>query len=349
MTALRRNFLPMAMVRLADRIWYGDHVLVMFLLPLSWGYRIAVWLRRFAYRSGLCQRHKAPVQVVVVGNIAVGGTGKTPMALWLARHLRSRGRRPGIVCSGYGGSKAVFWPQQVRADADASVVGDEAVLLAARSECPVVADPDRVRGINGLLRHHDVDIVICDDGMQHLQLRPDITISLVNGERRYGNGRCLPAGPMREPQSCLSDVDIQVCSGGSCRRGEYPMKRSLSRLVSLFDGSDQDLSAWRGRAVHAVAGVGNPDEFFACLRRAGIKAVHHVFPDHWRYRKDDMEFADELPVLMTEKDAVKYRHWAGPGHWFLPLEAEMGSSFTRYLDALLERNDAWREAATQSE
>ncbi len=333
--------------RLVNRIWYGEHILMMFLLPFSWIYRVVVALRSFAYARGWCQRHRMQVQVIVVGNITVGGTGKTPLVLWLAQRLLDKGRRPGIVCRGYGGNKATFWPQQVRADADTSVVGDEAVLLASRAACPVVADPDRVRAVRGLVQHYDVDVVICDDGMQHLQLQPDVTIALVDGNRRYGNGRCLPAGPMREPQSRLASVDMQVCTEGACRRGEYPMRRSFANPVSLFDGREGSLDSWRGREVHAVAGVANPDPFFVALRQAGIKAVRHAFPDHWRYRKHDLEFNDELPVLMTEKDAVKYSRWASLGYWFVPLNAELGMAFTRYLDALLERNDAWRETTMQ--
>ena len=319
---------------------------MMFLLPVSWAYRAVTWGRRLAYSMGWLQRHRMPVPVIVVGNIAVGGTGKTPMVLWLVQHLRGKGRHPGVVCGGYGGYQAKFWPQQARADADASVVGDEAVLLAGRTDCPVVSDPDRVRAINGLVQHYDVDIVICDDGMQHLQLQPDVVISMVDGSRRYGNGRCLPAGPMREPLSRLDSVDMQVCSGGACKRGEYPMKRNFAEPVSLLDGGTMELSAWCGASVHAVAGIANPDTFFVALRKAGIKAIHHVFPDHWNYRRKDLEFGDELPVLMTEKDAVKYRHWARPGFWYLPVDAELGTAFAHYLDALLERSEAWREGST---
>ena len=292
-------------------------------------------LRRALYRARLLPRHRIPVPVLVVGNIAVGGTGKTPLVLWLAGFLASRGWRPGVVCRGYGG-QASRWPQQVRADSDPAMVGDEAVLLASRSGCPVVAcGPRRVQAARALAELAECDLVISDDGLQHLALDRDLEIAVVDGERRHGNGRCLPAGPLREPAGRLRSVDL-VVSNGPAARGEFAMSLVPGPAVSLEDPAlRRSLADFRGTRVHAVAGIGHPARFFGLLTTRGLAVEEHAFPDHHPFSAADIRFEDGLPVLMTEKDAVKCRRFAGPGHWYLPVVAELPDAFAARLERAL--------------
>ena len=206
--------------------------------------------------------------MIVVGNIVVGGTGKTPLTAWLARFLRTQGLAPAIVCRGYGGT-ATEWPQQVRPDSDPLVVGDESVLLARGGGCPVVAGPDRVAAVEALLSHTDCNVVISDDGLQHFGLARDIEIAVIDGVRRHGNGRCLPAGPLREPLSRLASVDIIVTNDGA-KRGEFELRLVPQGLRNLAD-QDQAISldSLRGSQVHAVCGIGHPARFFRLIEGAG--------------------------------------------------------------------------------
>ena len=305
--------------RYVNKVWYRrNHPLSLLLAPVGWLFTLAVLTRRFSYATGLLRPTRLPCPVIVVGNISVGGTGKTPLVAWLARLLRDEGHRPGLVCRGYGGA-AKEWPQQVRPDSDAVVVGDESVLLAKLSGCPVAAGPDRVAAGEALLEHAGCNLVISDDGLQHLRLGRDIEIAVVDGVRRHGNGRCLPAGPLREPVSRLDSVDVVVANDGA-KRGEFEVKMSPACLRNLHDERlEQELKNLRGTRVHAVCGIGNPARFFRMVESFGIDVVSHEFPDHYRFHSDDIRFDDELPVLMTEKDAVKCRRFAEPRHWYLPM------------------------------
>ena len=325
-----------ALNSLCQRVWYEDHWLVPLLLPFSYLYRIVVLWRRRLYESGRLCRHHLPVPVIIIGNLSVGGTGKTPLVIWIARWLVEHGYRPGVLCRGYGGC-GKLWPQQVRPDSDTATVGDEAVLLARRCGCPVVADSQRVRAGLSMLEHYDVNIIVCDDGLQHLALLPDVSVSLTDGERRYGNGHCLPAGPLREPLQEANRVDMQVCTEGACRRGEFPMKIDGDQLQSLTDDRRVTTSDWCGREVHAVAGIGNPERFYHTLTRLGLRIIRHSFPDHYRYRPGELNFSDDRPVVMTEKDAVKYEPYAQSRHWCLLVQADMGQVFMRRLLSLLEK------------
>jgi tetraacyldisaccharide 4'-kinase len=298
-----------------------------------------VVLRRFAYRSGLRTVRWFPIPIIVVGNITVGGTGKTPLVVWLARFLKAHDYRPGIVCRGYRG-KAAHWPQQVRADADPRAVGDEAVVLSRRSECPVVADPNRLAAVEALINHTDCNLVISDDGMQHLALGRQIEIAVIDGIRRNGNGRCLPAGPLREPVRRLREVDL-IVTNGLAGRGEYPMRLVSGPVRNVLDEWQvRPLESFRATPVHAVAGVGHPDRFFGKLRRVGIHIIEHAFADHHDFRWNDIAFNDRLPVVMTEKDAVKCRPFAEPRHWYLPVEAEPHPLLGERVLRLLEGNES---------
>ena len=303
-----------------EQHWYRFTPISLLLLPLGWVYCLLMVLRRGLYRLRIFSSVRLPVPVIVVGNITVGGTGKTPLVIWLADFLRQQGMRPGIVLRGYGGS-AVDWPLVVTPDHDPDVVGDEAVMLARQSRCPVAADPDRVRGAQHLVREHHCDVIVSDDGLQHLRLARDIEIAVIDGVRRFGNGRCLPAGPLREPVSRLRDVSLRVVNGEP-RPGEVGMTLAETGLCRVnAPESYASAGSFRGETVHAVAGIGHPDRFFTHLRRLGLKAIEHPFPDHYRFRAADIRFGDGLAVIMTQKDAVKCERFADDNMWYLAIEA----------------------------
>lgn len=318
--------------------------MVPLLVPLSWLFCVARWVRRGAYRSGLAHVHRLPRPVVVVGNITVGGTGKTPLVIWIARLLLEHGLRPGIVTRGYGGLSR-RWPRHVPPEGSAQDLGDEAVLLARRAGCPVVAGPDRVAAARELLATTDCELVLADDGLQHYALGRDVEIAVVDGERRSGNGHCLPAGPLREPARRLREVDMVVVNGRA-RRGEHAMEVSLGDARRVVDERDtRPLAAFRGAPVHALAGVGNPGRFFTALRGAGLEIRPHAFPDHYRLRAADLDLPGRGAVLMTEKDAVRCRLLANGRHWYVPLRVEPGEPFQTRLLTLLEKLHGRQETA----
>jgi tetraacyldisaccharide 4'-kinase len=318
--------------------WYSDQKSPAYflLLPFSWLFCFLVWLRRSLYRLGILRSRRLAVPVIVVGNITAGGSGKTPLVMWLARFLQDQGFHPGIVSRGYGG-KARSWPQQVRSDSDYVAVGDEAVMIAARTECPMAVGPDRVSVGQSLLQHHDIDVILSDDGLQHYALKRNIEIAVVDGERRFGNGQCLPAGPLRERPARLSEVDMIVVNG-IAQRHEHSMTVSSQFAVNLKTSETLPLSGFSGK-VHALAGIGNPERFFSELRNAGLHIEEHEFPDHYPYSESDVEFADELPVLMTEKDAVKCVRFANSRLWCVPAKVELGNAFGQRLLMLLEKQN----------
>ncbi len=287
------------------------------------------------------QRLKLPV--IVVGNITVGGTGKTPLVIWICHHLRSHGYRPAIVARGYGG-KGARWPQQVRTDSDPDGVGDEAIVLARRSGCPVAVGRRRVEVAQELMQHTDCDVLVCDDGMQHLALGRDVEVAVVDGRRGFGSGRCLPAGPLREPPSTLKRVNL-IVSYGRQRAGTFGMAYDALALRGLLDEREAPADGFAGKHVHGVAGIGDPARFFSQLRVMGLDVVEHPFPDHYRYRRADLDFGDQLPVLMTEKDAVKCRRFARPNHWYLPVAARLPEQFGRRLLTLIRERTHGQEAS----
>lgn len=306
----------------------------MLLAPLGWLYAAVATLRRSAYGAGLLHSEKMPVPVIVVGNITVGGTGKTPLVIWLVETLREAGHRPGVVSRGYGGA-ATSWPQAVNGDSDPRMVGDEPVLIAHRCGCPVVVGPQRVQAARKLLADHDCDVIVCDDGLQHYALARDVEITVIDGVRRFGNGRCLPAGPLRERPSRLRSVDLVVVNGAA-QAGDCDMQLMGGEARALLDpDSCHALERWRGETVHGVAGIGNPGRFFDHLRAHGLSVMEHPFPDHHRFRADDLRFGDDLPVMMTEKDAVKCREFARAGHWYVPVSAHLDEPCRQRLQRIL--------------
>ena len=317
-----------------ESTWQEGHPVSILLLPVSWGVRVAVWLRRLAYATGALPTHRLSCPVIVVGNIVVGGTGKTPLVIWLARYFLQRGYRPGIVCRGYRG-KASSWPQPVRGDSDPMSVGDEAVVLARRTGCPVSAGPDRVAAAKALLADHACNLILSDDGLQHLRLGRDIEVAVIDGVRRHGNRRLLPAGPLREPISRLDHVTLLVANG-SPQTGELEMRLTPWHASSLTrEGVERPLEAFRGGKVHAVCGIGNPERFFRTLTAAGLETVQHAYPDHHDFEPQHVEFEDDWPVLMTEKDAVKCQRFAADRHWYVPVRAELDPAFAKRLEEQL--------------
>lgn len=317
-----------------EKAWYQNGGLSRLLLPLSWLFCLLVYIRRKLYAFGLFKTQHLPVPVIVVGNITVGGTGKTPLVLWLVEYLRQLGYTPGIVSRGYGG-KARSWPQQVRADSDPVVVGDEALLLARRCGCALAVGPDRVAAAQALLQYSDCNIIVADDGLQHYRLGRDIEMLVIDGVRRFGNGYCLPAGPLRETPGRMKTVDF-VISNGLAGKHEYAMKLKGDSAKKILDEScSRKLSEFSGAMVHAVAGIGNPERFFAYLRKHGLHTINHPFPDHHVYKGDELDFGDEYSILMTEKDAVKCARLATDRHWYVPVYAELDDRIRDRLSSML--------------
>lgn len=302
--------------------WYQKHPLRWLLLPLSFVYRFIVFLRKHAYQRDILTRHKMPVPVIVVGNISVGGTGKTPFVIWLAEQLKQTGYSPGIISRGYG-SKAPAYPFEVNSDSSASQAGDEPLLISRRTQCPVIIDPDRSQAAVHLLSRHHCDVIISDDGLQHYALKRDIEITLVDGNRRFGNKLCLPAGPLREPMSRLKTVDFVVYNGSE-ENPLYQMQLDAAEWVNLVDSSKRlPVNAFADREVHAVAGIGNPQRYFDLLCDYKMIVHPHAFADHHAFSMGDLNFGDNLPLLMTEKDAVKCQQYAQAHHWYLPVSARI--------------------------
>lgn len=319
------------MIRLdVDKHWYGARpsFLVFSLLPLSLLFGLVVSVRRKLYRAGFRKIYQAPVPVIVVGNITTGGTGKTPLVLWLVELLRKQGWRPGIVSRGFGGKKNLL-AKQVNAASDPVLLGDEAVLLAKRAGCPVVVSRKRVAAVKKLLAESDCNIIISDDGLQHYSLGRQIEIALIDGERRFGNQSLLPAGPLREPVTRLATVDFVVTQGNAVS-GEYAMQLEGDEFVNVSDMQLKKLAReFKQQTVHAMAGIGNPERFFAYLRKLGFKIIPHAFTDHYYYKARDLDFGDDLPVVMTEKDAVKCVGLAHEKYWYLPVTAALDPAFEK--------------------
>ena len=329
------------MGRSLNQVWYSRNALTQFLLPFSWVFILLVALRRAYYARRNRSRSRLPVPVIVVGNLTVGGTGKTPLVIWLCEFLKSKGLKPGVVSRGYKGlSKS--WPQRVTSASDPVMVGDEAVLIAARCGCPVVVGPDRVGVARALLGRFDCDVVISDDGLQHYRLIRDIEIIVVDGERRFGNGYCLPAGPLREPVRRLKTVDFVVVNG-KAEAAEYGMTSRLCKAVNLRDPrTTQPLEMFHGAPINAVAGIANPQRFFQMLRNQGMIVAEHPFPDHYSYTSEDLDFYDgRRPVLMTEKDAVKLNQLTDePNCWYVPMHVVPEEPFpTKLINALRDRQN----------
>ncbi|WP_269618344.1 tetraacyldisaccharide 4'-kinase [Zhongshania sp. BJYM1] len=313
--------------------WYGRPAWLLLLLPLMVLFRVVASLRRYVITSRSCG---APV--IVVGNISVGGSGKTPAVLALAEFCRNRGFRVGIVSRGYGG-KAPYYPYLLDENSTPSMAGDEPCLISRRSGLPVAIAPDRLAAATLLVEQQQCDIIISDDGLQHYRLARDIEVLLVDGQRGFGNGYCLPVGPLREPIERASTVDLTIINGGSDTLVGYTMTLTGDTALNLVSGEKCDLCDWpeSQRRIHAVAGIGNPSRFFTALRNKGFDVIEHPFADHHAFRSVDVSFDDTHPVIMTEKDAVKCAPFALENTWSLPVDADIDTAFFAEFAKLLER------------
>ena len=317
-----------------EQAWYERNGLTQLMRPVSWVFLVIVSLRRFLYKSKIIKSIKLPVPVLIVGNISVGGTGKTPLVIWIANYLKDAGYKPGIVSRGYGGM-ARNWPQQVRPDADPFMVGDEAVVISRRTGCPMAVGPDRVADCQALLKYAGVDVIISDDGLQHYALDRTVEIAVIDGIRRFGNGFCLPAGPLRELRSRLDEVDCRVTNGVAAQ-GEVAMRYQADSAVNLVTGETRLLSEFKQQPVNAIAGIGNPDRFFNFIRSNGIRTNTRAFPDHHLFSSDDITFPNDEALFMTEKDAVKCQRFARDNWWYIPVDAVLPEEFGLQLIHLLE-------------
>ncbi|NUS37909.1 MAG: tetraacyldisaccharide 4'-kinase [Lysobacter sp.] len=297
---------------------------------LAGAYGAAISARAALYRRRWLRAHGVDVPVLVVGNLVAGGSGKTPLTIAIVERLRAEGWAPGVASRGHGRAdpRTARW---VDATTDARLGGDEPVLVAMRTGAPVRVDRDRVAAARALVEA-GCDVVVCDDGLQHYRLRRDVEIEVQDGRRRHGNGRLLPAGPLREPAARARCCDFHVVNLGSdgdaqAGFGEWPMRLVAGDAKPLAGGRPQPLAAFAGQRVHAVAGIGDPERFFAMLRAAGLAVVPHAFDDHHAYVAADLQFGSDLPVLMTEKDAVKCAAFAGARAYGVPVRAELPEAF----------------------
>ncbi|MFV8868352.1 tetraacyldisaccharide 4'-kinase [Serratia fonticola] len=304
-----------------ERIWSGSSLVYLLLLPLSWLYGLVSGLIRLSYRCGLRKSWRAPVPVVIVGNLTAGGNGKTPMVIWLVEQLQQRGYRVGVVSRGYGGKSAVY-PLVLDAQTTTRQAGDEPVLIYQRTGAPVAISPKRAEAVQALLNQGELDLIITDDGLQHYALQRDFELVVIDGVRRFGNGWWLPAGPMRERVSRLKTVDACVANGGVAQPGEIAMKLQALDAVNIASGERRP--AIELPHVVAMAGIGHPPRFFATLEKLGVEVEREVaFADHQEYNHGQLAAlaSQGQTLLMTEKDAVKCRAFAQPDWWYLPVEA----------------------------
>ena len=328
-----------------NSIWYDRPAPPWWMVPLSLTYGAVSGSRRFLYTHHVRKASRISCPVVVVGNVSVGGTGKTPLVCWLVAHLAERGYKPGIVTRGYGGSSRDV--RRITAADDPNVVGDESILLARRTGAPVAIGRDRPAAAQ-LLAGGGCNVIVSDDGLQHYALARDCEVVVIDGDRRFGNGWLLPAGPLREAPGRLRAADAIVVNGGrALRQGALSMRLEAKTAVALRGGAVQPLRAFAGTSIHAVAGIGNPERFFNMLRSRGIEVIGRPLADHARLTPEDIEFGDDKSVFMTEKDAVKCAEFAGAQHWYVPVSACFdGGEADTLLDIVLRKIEK-RDQASQ--
>ena len=321
---------------LIEKVWHSKNIFSLLLFPLSLIYISIIYLRHTLYQLGLISITKINAPTIVVGNIVAGGTGKTPLVIWLAKYFKGKGFLPGIVSRGYGGTY-LSNIELVKPTSNPLLVGDEPVIIARNTNCPVVVAKKRAKGAKELVEKYNCNIILCDDGMQHYSLARDIEIAVIDGQRRFGNNYCFPAGPLREPKNRIFKADL-IVSKYNARKCEHKMDYTYNQLVSLNElPKTIPVSDLHGMTVHAIAGINNPDHFFSYLRSHKLELIIHKFPDHYSFTKDDVRFDDNFPVVMTEKDAVKCLNYSSDKHWYVPISAELPKSFIYDLDKLMEK------------
>lgn len=320
------------------RAWYEGHAWLKLLRPLSMLYRAVAVRRRRTYLSDPAASWQPPVPLIVVGNITLGGTGKTPMTIWLIEHFQRQGLRPGVISRGYGATPPAL-PWLINPDSDTPAqVGDEPLLVARRCHVPVVIDPDRSRAARQLLAQRDIDLIISDDGLQHYRMGRTLELVLIDAGRGLGNARCLPEGPLREPAERLDSVDFVIRNGAESDHPDgFAMQLRPAALVNLVSGERCSIDDWpHGQEISAVAGIGNPGRFFDTLRLLSFSPQEYAFGDHADYNADSFAGLDAaLPIIMTEKDAVKCLSFAQANWWYLAVDAELSYAFVQALDARL--------------
>ncbi|MCX9152593.1 tetraacyldisaccharide 4'-kinase [Pseudomonas sp. TB1-B1] len=326
---------------MSDRLlkaWYEGHPALTLLRPLESLYRRIVARKRARFVAGEGDIYQSPVPVVVVGNITVGGTGKTPLILWLIEHCRRSGVRVGVVSRGYG-AKPPRLPWRVEASHSADVAGDEPLLIVQRCGVPLMIDPDRSRAVKALLASEPLDLILSDDGLQHYRLARELELVLIDAARGLGNRRCLPAGPLREPVERLHSVDALLYNGAANDREDgFAFRLQPTALINLQTGERRSVEHFApGQRVHAVAGIGNPQRFFNTLETLHWQPIPHAFADHAPYSAEVLNFTPSLPLVMTEKDAVKCRAFARPDWWYLAVDALPSPAFVAWFDTQLMR------------
>ncbi len=315
------------------RLWQTRHILTYLLLPFSCLFGLISRLRMALYRKKILKSYRSPVPVLVVGNITVGGNGKTPVVIWLVEQLRQRGMNVGVISRGYGGKNKIF-PQLVSAESDPNLMGDEPVLITRRTGAPVAVSPNRQQSIELLLERYKLDLIVTDDGLQHYALERDMEWVVVDGERRFGNGFLLPAGPLRELPSRLKSVQAVICNGKNAKNGEYLMQLLPRIAVNLKTGEQKPLGDFARKPAVAFAGIGYPPRFFTMLKALGIELnAEHSFADHQSYSQHMIQSLQQgdIPLLMTEKDAVKCSAFAQENWWFVPVSANFSEKETACL------------------
>ena len=308
---------------------YAKGLLNYALVPLSYVFFLLAWLRRTFYRLGLLAKCHFNVPVVVVGNITVGGSGKTPIVIALAKYFQKQGKKVGVVSRGYGASH-----QQGSLLVDEQVLvsrsGDEPALIRLETQLPVMINTDRAQAVRDLIMSCNVDLVISDDGLQHYRMDRTVEIAVIDGQRRFGNGFFLPAGPLREPISRLKSVDFVINNGASAPN-EITSNLKPLMFVNVKTGVQKPLDFFHQTRCHALAGIGFPKRFFQTLNLLGVELIAHEFKDHHAFVKSDLEFDDNHPIIMTAKDCVKCREFATDAMWYLQVEAELSDEFLKEL------------------
>lgn len=322
--------------RIAQYVWYEDVFIATWLTAFTMLFIDIVKFRRFLYRKGFLKTTALPCPVIVVGNISVGGTGKTPLVITLANYLKQQGFRPGIISRGYGGGNKTE-AVQVTDNSNPQQVGDEAVLMAKQTGCPVAVATKRGEAGELLLDQTDCNILLSDDGLQHYALKRDIEIAVIDGERRFGNNNCLPGGPLREPLERLNEVDFIIVNGTPAEQREIPMAITADMAINLKTGEQKHLAEFKGQTCHAIAGIGHPMRFFNLLASHGLTTENHSFPDHHVFKAKELNFKDHNPILMTEKDAVKCSEFASDKHWYVSISAHLPDSFFSQLLNLIKQ------------
>ncbi|MEI7757531.1 MAG: tetraacyldisaccharide 4'-kinase [Bacteroidota bacterium] len=316
-----------------SEIHYSKSLVSLLLLPFSAVFLLISFVRKILYRFNFLRSFKLKIPVIVVGNITSGGTGKTPLIIYLANELKKNGYRPGIISRGYG-SKGGGMIEASQKN-DAADVGDEPMLIQKHTHLPVFVSKDRVSAAKALLKKYKkTDVILSDDGMQHFRLKRDIEVLVIDGTRKFGNGYLLPAGPLREFSSKLKTVDAIVCNHKKVIGGSYLMKYKGSSLINLKTNKKIHLNNLRLKNIHAIAGIGNPNRFFDYLKTFNIEFNSSIFEDHYRFSKKDFRNMNDKNIIMTEKDAIKCQKFSRKNFWYLPVTAEVDSKF---IDVILKK------------